>query len=114
MTLSSKNILEMYFKAADACLHKVAIELDEQMWTYGELLTNVTCMAHHLEIELGEIVYQYVDRSLEMVCGLLGIMCAGGVYCPLNPTDLCMRTRALIDEIQGQCVLVHGSTRNRF
>ncbi|CAF2765776.1 unnamed protein product [Rotaria sp. Silwood2] len=49
-----------------------------------------------------------------MVCGLLGIMCAGGAYCPLSPTDPPMYVRTLIDEIQGRCVLVHENTRERF
>ncbi|CAF4841535.1 unnamed protein product, partial [Rotaria sp. Silwood1] len=49
-----------------------------------------------------------------MVCGLLGIMCAGGAYCPLSPTDPPMYVRALTDEIQGRCVLVHENTRDLF
>jgi acyl-coenzyme A synthetase/AMP-(fatty) acid ligase len=114
MILSSKHILEIFFEVACASPHQVAIELDEQTWTYCELLMNTICVARNLEIEKGEVVYQYVDRSLEMVCGLLGVMCAGGVYCPLSPTDSPMYVRALIEEIQGRCVLVHEKTRDRF
>ncbi len=33
------------------------------------------------------MIYQLVERSFEMICGLFGIMYVGGVYCPLNPTD---------------------------
>lgn len=92
----------------------IAIEFDEQVWTYNELFSNAIRVVHNLKIDQGEVVYQYVDRSLEMVCGLLGIMCAGGIYCPLSPTDPPMRIRLLIEDIQGRCVLVHGSTHVKF
>ncbi|CAF3768856.1 unnamed protein product, partial [Rotaria sp. Silwood1] len=104
----------MFFEVALASPQQIAIEFNEQTWTYGELLMNVINVARHLQIEIGDIVYQYVDRSLEMVCGLLGIMCAGGAYCPLSPTDPPMYVRALTDEIQGRCVLVHENTRDLF
>lgn len=114
MTLASKNIVESFSKIAHTYPNQVAIELNEQTWTYAELLMNVICIAHHLKIERGGIVYQYVDRSFEMVCGLLGIMCVGGIYCPLDPNDPPTYVRALIEETQGQFVLVHQNTRNRF
>ena len=110
----SNTIPEKFFEMALASPQQVVIELDEQIWTYGELLTYVTSVAGYLEIEVGQIVYQYVNRSLEMVCGLLGIMCAGGVYCSLNPADPSIRTSLLLDEIQGRLVLVHKSTRDKF
>jgi non-ribosomal peptide synthetase component F len=49
-----------------------------------------------------------------MVCGLFGIMCAGGVYCPLNPTDPSERLVAILEQLQGHYVLIHAKTRNKF
>jgi non-ribosomal peptide synthetase component F len=114
MTLPSENILEMFFEVTHVAPNQVAIELNEQTWTYSELLMNTIYVARHLHIEIGEIVYQYVDRSLEMVCGILGIMCAGGAYCPLNTDNPPLYIRALIDGIRGRYVLVHENTRRRF
>lgn len=114
MVSLSNNVVSMFFKVALTSPQQVAVELDDQIWTYGELLTNVIVVAHNLQIAMSQIVYQYVDRSLEMVCGILGIMCAGGVYCSLNPTDPLMRTRLLLNEIQGRFALVHKSTCQKF
>jgi non-ribosomal peptide synthetase component F len=114
MDSSPNNVLEIFFQAACVFPQKVAIELDDQIWTYAELLANVICVTSHLKIEIGQIICQYVERSMEMVCGLLGIMCAGGVYCPLNPAEPLMRTHSLIGEVQGRVILVHEATRNRF
>ncbi|CAM4890732.1 unnamed protein product [Rotaria socialis] len=104
----------MLFDVALTSPQQVAIEFEEQTWTYAELLMNVICIARHLQVELGDIIYQYVDPSIEMVCGLLGIMCAGGAYCPLSPSDPSAYVRTLIDETRGRFVLVHGNTCDRF
>ncbi|UJR12977.1 hypothetical protein I4U23_000002 [Adineta vaga] len=114
MFSSSKNVLEMFFDVAYTSPQQIAIELEDQTLTYSELLASVTYVAHHLQIEIGQIVCQYIDRSLEMVCGLLGIMCAGGVYCPLSLADSSIRIRSVLDNVQGEIVLVHGNTRQRF
>jgi non-ribosomal peptide synthetase component F len=41
-------------------------------------------------------------------------MCAGGVYCPLNPTDPSERLVAMLEQLKGQYVLIHAKTRNKF
>ena len=76
--------------------------------------SNVTLLTEHLNINEGDIVFQYVERSLEMVCGLLSILCAGGIYCPLNPANPESYIRSLLDLIPGQIVLLHEKTRDRF
>jgi len=66
----------------------IAVVFDGQQLTYRELNRRANQLAHHLK-NLGvkpEIpVGIFVDRSLEMVVGLLGILKAGGAYVPLDP-----------------------------
>ncbi|CAF1312241.1 unnamed protein product [Adineta steineri] len=49
-----------------------------------------------------------------MVSGLFGIICAGGLYCPLNPTDPYERVTSILEQLQGSCVLTHKKTRHLF
>ena len=96
---------------------KIAIVLDDQTWTYSELVEQVErviCHLNRLKIAQGQIIYQFVERGFEMACGLLGIMCAGGVYCALNPTEPSERLVSIIKQIKGQYVIVHKATRNQF
>jgi acyl-coenzyme A synthetase/AMP-(fatty) acid ligase len=113
----SFNVLRDLANVAEKHPQKIAVVLDEQAWTYGELIEkveSVACHLHSFNLVQGQIIYQCVERSLEMVCGLLGIMCANGVYCPINPTEPFDRITALLEQIQGQCAVLHGKTRSQF
>ncbi|CAF3824545.1 unnamed protein product, partial [Adineta steineri] len=111
---SSKYALNMFLDNAYNYPQLAAVELSEQIWTYGELLANVTRIVAHINIEPGEIVYQYVERGFEMTCGLISIMCAGGIYCPLNPVNPSTYIRSLLETLPGRFVLIHTKTRDKF
>ncbi|CAF1462357.1 unnamed protein product, partial [Adineta steineri] len=110
-------ILEQLFHTIQLHPQKVAVALDDQTWTYSELVEQIKRTTYHLHrsnFVRGQIVYQFVERSLEMVSGLFGIICASGVYCPLNPTDPYERVTSILKQLQGSCVLTHQKTRHLF
>ncbi len=66
----------------------VAVEFEGQQLTYGELNRRANQLGHYLrragigpEVRVGICM----ERSLEMVIGLLGILKAGGAYVALDP-----------------------------
>ncbi len=65
-----------------------AVVFGSERLTYRELNRRANQLAHHL-VSLGVgpdvLVGILVERSLEMVVGLLGILKAGGAYVPLDP-----------------------------
>jgi non-ribosomal peptide synthetase component F/aryl carrier-like protein len=67
----------------------VAVVCEAQQLTYSALNRRANQLAHHLRL-LGvgpEVcVGLCVERSLEVIVGLLGILKAGGAYVPLDPT----------------------------
>ncbi|HEV7127292.1 MAG TPA: amino acid adenylation domain-containing protein, partial [Ktedonobacterales bacterium] len=67
----------------------VAITWGETHLTYGELNARANQLAHHLRgLGVGPevLVGLCVERSLDLVVGMLGILKAGGAYVPLDPT----------------------------
>ncbi|CAF4262243.1 unnamed protein product, partial [Adineta steineri] len=97
---------------------KLAVELDEQSLTYAELLYYVQMLSLTLVNEYhvvpGDVVCQCVERSLEMVIGMMGIEMAGGVYCPLSPRDPQDRLYALIQQTHSRLVYVHHLTKGKL
>jgi len=79
----------------------IAVVFDGQQLTYRELNLRANQLAHHLK-NLGvkpEIpVGIFVDRSLEMVVGLLGILKAGGAYVPLDPAHSNERLNFMLED----------------
>ncbi|CAF4040459.1 unnamed protein product [Adineta steineri] len=94
---------------------KLAIELDEQSLTYGELLYYVQILSRHLvnnnHVVVGEVICQCVQRSLSMIIGIMAIEMVGGIYCPLSPRDPSHRLHSLVQQTQSRLVLVHWLTK---
>lgn len=66
----------------------VAVSFGEEQITYAELNARANQLAHHLikrGIRLETRAGICVDRSVEMIVGLLAILKAGGAYVPLDP-----------------------------
>ncbi|HEX8090872.1 MAG TPA: amino acid adenylation domain-containing protein, partial [Blastocatellia bacterium] len=67
--------------------HALALVYEEQKLTYQELNARANQLAHYLrELKVGPevLVGICIERSIEMVVGLLGIIKAGGAYVPLD------------------------------
>lgn len=66
----------------------VAVIYEQRFLSYAELNIRANQLAHHLRgygIGPDVLVGVCMERSLEMVIGLLGILKAGGAYVPLDP-----------------------------
>ncbi|MBA3356383.1 MAG: amino acid adenylation domain-containing protein, partial [Pyrinomonadaceae bacterium] len=66
----------------------IAIVYEGEQLTYGELNQRANQVAHYLRgrgVRAEVLVGVMMERSVEMVIGLLGILKAGGAYVPLDP-----------------------------
>ena len=84
-----KPIHQLFEAQVERTPEAVAVVFDDQELTYRELNDRANRLAHHLRrLGVGSetLVGIYVERSLEMVVGLLGILKAGGAYLPLDPS----------------------------
>ena len=79
----------------------VAVVFEGQQLTYRELNERANQLAHHLQ-KLGVspevLVGIAVERSLEMLVGLLAILKAGGAFLPMNPDDPVERLASMLEQ----------------
>jgi amino acid adenylation domain-containing protein len=83
-----KCIHQLFEEQVEKTPDSVAVVFENQQLTYRELNQKANQLAHHLQtlgVRPEVLVGICVERSLEMVVGLLGILKAGGAYVPLDP-----------------------------
>jgi amino acid adenylation domain-containing protein len=92
-----------------------AVEFLKQRLSYGELDTRANQLAHGLvrrgvgpEVHVGICV----DRSLEMVVGILGILKAGGAFVPLDPNYPAERLRFMLEDSAPRLLLTQPHLRD--
>jgi len=111
----------------DQCIHElfemqarktpeaVAVVFEDQQLTYRELNARANQLAHYLQahgVRRGALVAIYVERSLEMVIGLLGILKAGGTYVPLDPAYPKLRLAFMLEDTRTQVLLTQERLRS--
>ena len=99
----------------DSCIHElfeaqvertpeaIAVQFEGKQLTYRELNSRANQLAHYLQgLGVGpeKLVGICVERSLEMVIGLLGILKAGGAYVPLDPLYPRERLEFMLNDAQ--------------
>lgn len=104
----------------DVCFHQLfekqvekkpdalAVACEQQTLTYRELNERANQLAHYLQRQgVGPevLVGIYMERSLEMVIGLMGILKAGGAYVPLDPAYPAERLNLILEDIQAPVLL---------
>ncbi len=86
----------------------LAVVFGEEQLTYDELNTRANQLAHHLQalgIGPDTLVGIALERSVEMIVGLLGILKAGGAYVPLDPAYPAERLAFMLSDAQAQVLL---------
>lgn len=90
---------------------RVAIKFGDERLTYAELNSKANQLAHYLlaeGIEPESLVGISVDRSIEMVVALLGVLKAGAAYVPLEPNYPPERLQYMIDDAKLATIITHS------
>jgi amino acid adenylation domain-containing protein len=108
-------IHELFEQQAAARPDAVAVVFEDQSLTYGELDARSNGVAHELiafGVQPDDRVAICVERSLEMIVGLLGILKAGGAYVPLDPAYPIDRLRFMLEDSAPVALLTQSRLQN--
>ncbi len=114
---------------SDRCVHELfedqvvrdpdatAVVFEDVSLSYGELNRRANRLAHHLrDLGVGPdvLVGICVERSPEMVVGLLAILKAGGAYVPLDPDYPADRLAFMLEDTAAPVLLTHSAVEGRL
>ncbi|WP_412679436.1 amino acid adenylation domain-containing protein [Brevibacillus fortis] len=135
ISVEERNMLLVEWNATEAafpqalCIHDlfekrvqqtpdaVAVVYENQSLTYRELDAQITKLAIYLQAKGAgpeATVGICVERSLEMVIGILGILKAGAAYVPLDPTYSTERLVYMVEDSKTTLVLTHASLLDKL
>ncbi|WP_063748729.1 non-ribosomal peptide synthetase, partial [Chondromyces apiculatus] len=108
---SGKRIEALFMEQASRTPEATAVSCGDEQLTYGALDARSSQLAHHLRalgVRAGVLVGICVERSIDMVVGLLGILKAGGAYVPLDPSYPRERLAFMVEDTQVRVVLTRS------
>lgn len=104
----AKCIHHLFEEQAERTPNNIAVTFSDKKLTYRELNARANQMAHYLQkFGVGKevLVGICVERSLEMIVGILGILKAGGAYIPLDPNYPSERLAFILEDTKTPVLL---------
>ncbi|QDX94131.1 amino acid adenylation domain-containing protein [Brevibacillus laterosporus] len=83
-----KTIHELFVEQAERTPEQIAVVLEDKQLTYRQLDEKSNQLARFLRkkgIKSDQLVGLMMDRSIDMIVGILGVLKAGGAFVPIDP-----------------------------
>ncbi len=103
-----ETILDLFAEQVLRTPDKIAIAFKEESWSYETLDQKSNQLANYLQnkgVQSEELVAICLDRSLNMMLGLLGILKAGAAYVPIDPAYPEDRINYILTDAQTRFVI---------
>ncbi|PZO11325.1 MAG: non-ribosomal peptide synthetase [Leptolyngbya foveolarum] len=111
-SVSNHRTLPQRFEAqVERTPDAIAVVFEEHALTYQALNRRANQLAHSLQqlgIEPEQLVGLCIERSLELVVGILGILKAGGAYVPIDPAAPPERLAFMVQDSQLKVLLTQA------
>ena len=115
--LQSDCIHKLIERQADRTPEDVAVVFEAERLSYRDLNARANKLARYLQ-RLGvgpeTLVAICLERSVEMIVGLLGILKAGGAYVPIDPATPEQRISRILEQTKARVVIAHERLRQRL
>jgi amino acid adenylation domain-containing protein len=115
--IPEKTVIVQFEEQVDRTPMATAVQCGEDALSYQELDQRANQLAHHLK-EMGVraemLVGICLNRSLDMVVALLGVLKSGAAYVPLDPSYPMERLGFMLQDAQIPVLVTESSLRGRF
>jgi len=111
------NVLEKFVEIVLKYSHDKAVVHGNRALTYLDLNKKANKIAHYIigrKIAPGDIVGIFIDRSLEMIISIIGILKAGAVYAPIDTSYPKARILNMISSNKLDLLITNGNSINQL
>jgi amino acid adenylation domain-containing protein/non-ribosomal peptide synthase protein (TIGR01720 family) len=109
------TIIDLFEYQAQIAPNATALVFEEQNLTYRELNEKANQLAHYL-IEKGVrpemLVPVCLERGIDMVIAILGILKSGGGYVPIDPEYPIDRISFMLEDCQAEHIIIKSNQKN--
>src|SRR5437588_2428935 len=109
-----RTVVELFEEQAKKRPNALAVVCEGERVSYGELNERANRLGRYLQkkgVKGEELVGVVMERSVEMVVGMLGVLKSGGAYVPVDPGYPEERKRYVLEDAGVRIVLTQESVR---
>ena len=107
-----RSITERFERVVRHYPHRPCVKTRERQLTYAELNQAANRLAHAIVAAQGTRntpVAVFMNQGAEMIVAIMGVLKAGKVYVPLDPSDSAERLQAILADCQAKCIVTSSS-----
>ncbi|WP_162034234.1 non-ribosomal peptide synthetase, partial [Chryseobacterium potabilaquae] len=115
---TSATIHELFERQVEKTPDHIALVYEDVQLTYRELNERSNQLAHYLlenyQIKSDELIPLCLERSEQMLIGILGVLKSGGAYVPMDPNYPMDRIEHILGDTNARVVIGEERTKNRL
>lgn len=111
------SVPELFLEQAERTPDAIAAVFDQNSLTYRELASRAWRLARHLQklgVKKESPVGLFMERSVDLVVAMLGILAAGGAYVPIDPDHPRKRIDMQIEDAKLLVLVTHERLTKRL
>ncbi|MBC7912715.1 MAG: phenylalanine 4-monooxygenase, partial [Pyrinomonadaceae bacterium] len=112
-----KTVIDLFYEQSSNTPDAIAVMFGEKYLTYKELNDRSNQLAHYLKckgVKEETLVPISIERSIEMIIGILGIMKAGGAYVPIDPALPIDRMEYMIENTEANIIVSNSLCKSKL
>lgn len=112
-----KTIPMLFEEQVERDPNRTALIFGDQELTYEELNSkadNLACFLREMGVGRNHIIGLMVERSFEMIIGVMGILKAGGAYLPIDPEYPTDRVEFMLEDSGANVLLATGNIKDNI
>src|SRR3954471_3881831 len=112
-----KTVIDLFEEQVRLTPQAVAVVFEDRQLTYKELNEYSNQLAHYLRskgVKEETLVPICIERSLQMIIGILGILKAGGAYVPIDSDYPEERIRYILEDTRATMAVTSNETKSKL